>query len=252
MEIASFVKSNIPEVEIGIISISVDYGLPLTQKGKEQIYRELLKDISELKPKGIGISCTAISQAEEAIHLCELIKDYDPNIFIFLGGYFPTIYYEEILSRTSVVDLIVIGEGELPALKIIELLERGEDPINKDIPNLAWKKDGQIQLTKLGMRFDLNKKAPLNLELLKYPKSYDILPYAFSRGCPYHCNFCMEEFIRPFRNEVPFEIVRKDLMNLSHQSNAHTLLVSDALFKSFDLFFVVCWHLGLNRQVIVH
>ena len=236
MEIASFVKSNIPEVEIGIISISVDYGLPLTQKGKEQIYRELLKDISELKPKGIGISCTAISQAEEAIHLCELIKDYDPNIFIFLGGYFPTIYYEEILSRTSVVDLIVIGEGELPALKIIELLERGEDPINKDIPNLAWKKDGQIQLTKLGMRFDLNKKAPLNLELLKYPKSYDILPYAFSRGCPYHCNFCMEEFIRPFRNEVPFEIVRKDLMNLSHQSNAHTLLVSDALFKSFDLF----------------
>ena len=236
MEIASFVKSNIPEVEIGIISISVDYGLPLTQKGKEQIYRKLLKDISELKPKGIGISCTAISQAEEAIHLCELIKDYDPNIFIFLGGYFPTIYYEEILSRTSVVDLIVIGEGELPALQIIELLERGENPINEDIPNLAWKKDGQIYLTKKSERFDLKKKALLNLELLRYPKAYDILPYAFSRGCPYHCNFCMEEFIRPVRKEVPFEIVRRDLTNLSHQSNTHTLLVSDALFKSFDLF----------------
>jgi hypothetical protein len=30
MEIASFVKFNMPEVEIGIISITVDYGLPLT------------------------------------------------------------------------------------------------------------------------------------------------------------------------------------------------------------------------------
>ncbi|MCK4825619.1 cobalamin-dependent protein, partial [bacterium] len=236
MEIASFVKFNIPELEIGIISIPVDYGLPLTKEGKEQIYRELLKDISEIKPKGIGISCTAIAQAEEALHLCELIKEYDPNIFIFLGGYFPTIYYEEILSRTSAVDLIVIGEGELPALKIIELLERGENPINKDIPNLAWKEDGHIHLTKRGVRFDLTKKALINLELLRYPREYDILPYAFSRGCPYHCNFCMEEFIRPFRNEVPSEIVHKDLVNLSLQSNTHTLMISDALFKSFDLF----------------
>jgi hypothetical protein len=236
MEIASFVKYNIPEVEIGIISISVDYGLPLTKKGKEQIYQELLKDMSEIKPNGVGISCTAIAQAEEAIHLCDLIKEYDPNIFIFLGGYFPTIYYEEIFSRTSAVDLIVIGEGEVPALKIIELLERGENPINENIPNLAWKKDGYIHLTKKGVRFDLKKKAILNLELLRYPRAYDILPYAFSRGCSYHCNFCLEEFIRPVRKEVPPEIIRNDLTNLSLKSNTRTLLISDALFKSFDLF----------------
>ena len=236
MEIASFVKSNIPQIEIGIISISVDYGLPLTQEGKEQVYGELLKDISEIKPNGIGISCTAIAQAEESIHLCELIKEYDPNIFIFLGGYFPTIYYEEIFLRTSAVDLIVIGEGEVSTLKIVELLERGENPINENVPNLAWKKDGQILLTKKGMRFDLTKKAVLNLELLRYPREYDILPYAFSRGCPYHCNFCMEEFIRPLRKEVPPEIVHKDLVNLSLQSNTHNLMISDALFKSFHLF----------------
>ncbi|HUU41463.1 MAG TPA: cobalamin-dependent protein [Desulfatiglandales bacterium] len=236
MEIASFVKFNIPEVEIGIISMPMDYGLPLTKKGKKQIYQEFLKEISEIKPKGIGISCTAISQAEELIYLCELIKEHNPSIFIFLGGYFPTIYYEEVFSRTSAVDLIVTGEGEIPALKIIELLERGENPINEDIPNLAWKKDGKIHLTKKGVRFDLKKKALLNLELLRYPKAYDILPYAFSRGCPYHCNFCMEEYIRPIRKEVPSEIIHRDLTNLSLQSNTHTLLVSDALFKSFDLF----------------
>jgi len=236
LEIASFVKFNIPEIEIGIISLPGDYGLPLTQEGKEQIYRKFLEEISEIKPKGIGISCTAIAQAEEAIHLCELIKEHDPSIFIFLGGYFPTIYYEEILSRTSAVDLIVIGEGEIPALRVIELLERGKNPINEDIPNLAWKKDGQIHLTKKGERFDLNKKALLDLGLLRHPRAYDILPYAFSRGCPYHCNFCMEELIRPVRKEVPPGIVRSDLANLALQNNTHTLLISDALFKSYDFF----------------
>ena len=236
MEIASFVKFNIPEIEIEIISIPVDYGLPLTQEGKEQIYRELLRDISEIKPKGIGISCTAIAQAEEVIYLCELIKQHDPNIFIFLGGYFPTIYYEEIFSRTSAVDLIVIGEGEIPALHIIELLEKGKDPRKDDIPNLVWKDDGHIHLSKENVRFNLNEKALLNLELLRYARAYDFLPYAFSRGCPYQCNFCMEEFVRPVRKEVSPEIVRSDLTNLSLQSNAHTLLISDALFRSFDFF----------------
>ncbi|MDY7038638.1 MAG: cobalamin-dependent protein, partial [Thermodesulfobacteriota bacterium] len=196
-----------PQVEIGIISMPVDYGLPLTLEGKDGIYQSLMKDISEMKPKGIGISCTAIAQALEVIHLCECIKEYDPDIFVFLGGYFPTIYYEEIFSRTSAVDLIVVGEGEVAALKIIEMIEKGKDPKNKDIPNLIWKKDGQIQLSKKKVRFDLNKKALLNMDLLRHPSAYDILPYAFSRGCPYHCNFCMEEFIRPIRAEVPFDIV---------------------------------------------
>ena len=236
MEIGSFVKSNIPEVEIGIISMPVDYGLPLSSEGKTQIYQKFIQDLSVMKPKGIGISCTAISQAEEVIYLCECIKEYDPDIFIFLGGYFPTIYYEEIFYRTSAVDLIVVGEGEVAALKIIELMEKGKDPRDKDIPNLAWKKDGHIHLSKKSVRFDLNKKAFLNLDLLRHPRAYDILPYAFSRGCPYHCNFCMEEFIRPIRAEVPFDLVRKDLTNLLHQSNTHTLMTSDALFKSFDLF----------------
>jgi hypothetical protein len=46
----------------------------------------------------------------------------------------------------------------------------------------------------------------------------------------------MEEFIRPQRKEVPSRIIHQDLMNLSKQSDTPTLLISDALFKSFDIF----------------
>ncbi len=156
----ALLNTNLPDIDIEIISIPIDYGLPLTQEGKEEIYRKLLQDISDLKPKGIGISCTAIAQAEEVIHLCELIKASDPDIFIFLGGYFPTIYYEEIFSRTSAVDLIVVGEGEIPALKIVQLLEKGKNPLDEDIPNLAWKKDRKIHKTQKGPKIRSRAKGP--------------------------------------------------------------------------------------------
>jgi radical SAM superfamily enzyme YgiQ (UPF0313 family) len=236
MEIASFVKFNLPDVEIKVISIPMDYGLPLSKNGKEQIYRQFIKDLSRLKPKGIGISCTAISQAEEVIDLCNRIKAYDSDMFIFLGGYFPTIYYEEIFSRTSAIDLIVLGEGENISLKIAESLNNDENPINLDLPGLAWETNGKIYLTRKPAQFDLNKKAALNPGLLLNSGTYDILPYAFSRGCPYKCNFCMEEHMRPYRKTVPSEIVREDMENLLHQNTIRSLLISDALFKSFDLF----------------
>ena len=236
LEISSFIKINRPDIDIKVISVPMDYGVPLNKEGKAQIFREFFKDLAKIKPKGIGISCTAISQAEEVVEICNLIKRLDPDIFVFLGGYFPTIYYEEIFSKTTAVDVIVLGEGEESALRIVELLHAGKNPINENIPNTAWKKDGQTCLSRRGKRFDLARKALLNLELLMHPGEYDILPYAFSRGCAYGCNFCMEEFIRPHRKKVPFEIIHKDLKNLADKINAHTLLISDALFKSFDLF----------------
>jgi pyruvate-formate lyase-activating enzyme len=235
VEIAAFVKSKLPKVDIRIISMPMDYGLPLSREGRDKIYQELLEDISEMKPRGIGISCTAVSQAEEVINLCNLIKIHDPDIFIFLGGYFPTLYYEEILARTSAVDLIVMGDGELPALRIIELLEDGENPRKEHIPRLVWKEDGQIRITNRGERFDLNMKACPDLSLLAHPRAYDIALYSFSRGCSFACNFCMESYIRPSRREVPANIVQRDLTALSRQSQARTLLISDALFQSFHL-----------------
>lgn len=236
LEIASFAKQNHPGLEIEIISVPVDYGLPLNSTGKEEIYKKLLDDIFSRKPTGVGISCTAIAQAEEVIHLCERIKSVDPDVFVFIGGYFPTIYHEEIFSRTSAIDAVVRGEGEIPALQLIQALENNRRPGLSQIPGMVWKKNGLINQSRAPVRFNLRGKAPLNLDLLKHPGEYDILPYAFSRGCPYQCNFCMEDYIRPYRRQVPPEIVKRDLQALIARSNTHTLLVSDALFKSFDLF----------------
>ena len=53
MEVASYVKFNLPDVEIKVISIPMDYGLPLNKNGKKQIEKEFLEDLSKIIPKGM-------------------------------------------------------------------------------------------------------------------------------------------------------------------------------------------------------
>jgi hypothetical protein len=246
LEIASFVKAHRPAIDIEIRSLAMDYGLPISKTGKAFVYRQLALDIARLRPTGVGISCTAIAQAAETIELCEQIKAWRPEAYTFIGGYFPSIYHEELLAQSRAIDLVVIGEGEVPALEIIDCLERGEDPKKNDIAGLAWRDEGQIHMTAPWKRFSMQKKAPLDLGLLASPEAFQILPYSFSRGCPYRCSFCMEDVLRPQRKTVPREIVRQDLVNMGNWSTASTILVSDALFKSFDFFPLLR---KLHRQV---
>lgn len=236
MEIAGFVQANEPDQEIRIISLPADYGLPLSRQGKHQIYDELMSDLVQLNPKGVGISCTAISQARETVELCERIKATRPDIVTFLGGYFPTIYYEEIFSMTSSVDVIVTGEGEPACLELIRAIQKDADLEALEAPNLLKKGNRGIRRSTIGARFDLKQKAPLQPELIQSWDAYDILPYAFSRGCHFRCNFCMEDYIRPDRKTVPVDMIKKDLRTLLAYSTSRTLLISDALFKSYDLF----------------
>lgn len=236
LEIGSFVNANMPGADIRIISLPVDYGLPLTPRGKADIHTEFIGDLSRLKPQAVGISCTAISQAEGVIELCELIKAAHPDGYVFLGGYFPTLYYREVFERTQAVDFIIRGEGELPFLKAAGYLSQGRRIELNGIPGCVWKTNGELTVNEPGKGFDLKLKSPLSLELLRYPRAYDILPYAFSRGCPYQCNFCMEEFMRPIRREVPIGMVERDLRNLLTHASTRRLLISDALFRSFDIF----------------
>lgn len=235
LEIASFVKMRDPGIDIRIISIPMDFGLPLNSAGKERIYREVLDELSRMEPDAVGISCTAISQAEETIHLSECIKKQLDSPLVFLGGYLPTLYPEEFFSRTSAVDLIVVGEGEMPTLAICRSLAAGNSPNIHTIPGIVWSRNGRLQRTSRAPRFDLRQKAVLNPALLKNPGAYDILPYAFSRGCPYRCSFCMEDHVRPRRMEVPVEIVKADLGRLMRLGGSRCVLAADALFESFHL-----------------
>lgn len=235
MEIASYAISHNPDLDIRLISIPMDLGLPINGNGIKWVYGRLLEEIAQHKPVGIGISCTAISQARETIRLCEKIKKHYPQIFLFVGGYFATLYYEEMLLKTEAIDLIIQGEGERSALEIMTRIEQNKPPLKPEIPNLIWRQNNKLMITRKDHRFDLDRKPLLNVDLLKHPTSYTILPYAFSRGCHQGCRFCMEKFMRPKRVAVPHTTIVRDLQNLISSCDSTHVIAADAMFESYDL-----------------
>lgn len=156
----------------------------------------ILKDIEEIKPDIVGISCLTPS-APITFSLAKEIKNYNKNIKVVLGNLHASIFAEDILKNEN-VDFIVHNEGEISFLNLVLSLQNKKN--FSEIKGISYKDNGNI--------FH-NPSQPLieKLDELPFPawhlfphKSYGFLPFVDiykpglsilgSRGCPYRCTFC--------------------------------------------------------------
>ena len=68
-----------------------------------------------------------------------------PSSFVFVGGYLPTLSYEQVLNSISGLDCCVIGEGELTCKELMECICHGRDWRN--VPGIAYKEGNEIVKT---------------------------------------------------------------------------------------------------------
>jgi radical SAM superfamily enzyme YgiQ (UPF0313 family) len=139
--------------------------------------------------------------------LTERIRAVGIKTPIVWGGTHPTVAPDESLE---VADLICVGEGEEPLLRLIERLEENRDP--KDLPSFGFRGGGPFGNTQTFR----NPVRPLDHDLDDIPfPDYDLethwvadkdglaparpdnlrgalhtLRVLTSRGCPYKCTFC--------------------------------------------------------------
>ena len=111
--------------------------------------------------------------------IAEYFQTNFPTSIIIFGGAHASACPETFNYFNSPIDYIIIGEGEVALYEIIrDLYKKQKNPkiiIGKPVPNLD----------------DL---PPLELSLLdRYIKFFSSLQISLSRGCPYNCNFCMEQ-----------------------------------------------------------
>lgn len=110
-----------------------------------------------------------------------------------IGGVHPSALPEYVL-REDCFDMVCVGEGEYAMLELAGRMEEGRD--FSDIKNLWVKSNGKI------IR---NPERPLveDLDSLPFPDKelfykrgafYRSVQVAASRGCPYHCSFCVNSF----------------------------------------------------------
>lgn len=150
---------------------------------------DILRHIYDQQAQVIGFSCY-IWNITMIWHLIGLIRQVMPEVRIFAGG--PEVSYtaRQILEEHKEIDYIVQGEGEEAVPALLQCLAAGRSAA--PIPGVMGREEGRLcGMEGLAEVRDLNS--------LDFPYegedfsglAHKIIYYETSRGCPFHCQYCL-------------------------------------------------------------
>lgn len=151
--------------------------------------KDVVPELKKENPDVVGLSITHTSDIIPALSLARLIKNYDNDIHICLGGATITEIAYRVQKNPALwqyFDSIVLGPGEVVFSQLIENLESNKDLSN--VPNLILKKNGEIKKSSKVFEFDINKAVTPEYDRVR-PQS--VLPLETASGCYWgKCIFC--------------------------------------------------------------
>jgi anaerobic magnesium-protoporphyrin IX monomethyl ester cyclase len=182
----------------------------------------------------IGISVCSECQILTALLLAEKIKKRDKRPIV-LGGPYVTHYASLFLNQHNFIDYAVIGDGEIPLLKLLHSIG-GEETL-ENVPSLCYRDKSQWVFNKIKTH-DLENQTcadydGLPLEIYRTYRNDKrlIIPYNLSRGCTNNCKFCT----RPnFEGQWQLKSVKKavaEISLLSKKYHTDSFLFTDANFN---------------------
>ncbi|HEY1270316.1 MAG TPA: radical SAM protein [Candidatus Binatia bacterium] len=153
-------------------------------------FDEIEADLAALNADVVGISSLFTPYYREALEVARRVKRRS-TAPVILGGSHASAAPESLLASRA-VDYVVRGEGERPFVEFLQFL-LGRKPVEA-VPNLAYKKDGEIVFNPIEDNFpiddlpfpDLGDFAPEHYRLGAKPLTFVIT----SRSCPHRCSFC--------------------------------------------------------------
>lgn len=161
---------------------------------------DILQGIVEEKPDFIGFSCYIwnIDMVKKLIRECKKLL---PDALLWLGGPQAEAGAEQLLQEYPQIDGVMYGEGEktLPNLlrfffEIHTFRKSGTTAKFKelkDIPGIIFHTQDGILKTSPAKPVNLDKLVfPYDEEVLEQTRG-KILYYESSRGCPFHCSYCL-------------------------------------------------------------
>ena len=155
----------------------------------------------------------------KALKISDAINKSNQRPFYVVGGHGPSPDPEYFIKKLN-CDAVVIGEGEVTILDLIDHLEH-KKPLN-DVLGIAYR-DGKniVKTSDRPLVEDIDslmmpayhKFNILHYRLLRMPncsKTDFIMPLLSGRGCTFKCNFCyrMDKGFRPRSNEAIIEEIK--------------------------------------------
>jgi radical SAM superfamily enzyme YgiQ (UPF0313 family) len=198
-----------------------------------EYFREVtLPKIEALRPDVVGLSVTFTSQLIPAVSLSSMIKRWNPDVHVTVGGGLIAYVGPKLLHRPDLfdtIDTLVRLEGERPLGEICHAVEKGAGQRGlAKIPNIFYRDEtGAVRRTE--------EIAPLSIDALPTPSfeglpldlyfSPDfVIPLAITRGCYWgKCVFCtLYKVIGPGYRGRSIERVVEDIQALKERWESRT------------------------------
>jgi anaerobic magnesium-protoporphyrin IX monomethyl ester cyclase len=151
----------------------------------------IIHELLLFKPDVIGISQWTHNR-HHSVELATLCRKALPDSFIVMGGGHATFCYEDLLTESSPVDIVVRGEAETTLLEIVAAL--CSKSAWQNIPGIAFRFNGEIMVTPPRKNIDNLDQLPVPARYLDISVGVDLESQSefivTTRGCPSTCFFC--------------------------------------------------------------
>lgn len=182
--------------------------LILDYENKKFFKGRLIKRINDFQPDFICFSVMTDDYAW-ACKISRFIKE-NYNIPIIFGGIHITSCPEEVINK-EFIDYVVLGEGDEA---IVELVE---NPEKTNIKNVWFKKNSKITKNPSRNLIENLNQLPFPDRMLFHkeaPYLKDIYHCMTSRGCPFNCSYCFNNFMRKFYKNKGVWLRRRSVENV--------------------------------------
>lgn len=160
---------------------------------------EIASQIRRFQPQVVGFGVTFGAQLPRLVSLARWVKAIHPEIFVVCGGNLPTAAPLEALNIPD-VDAVLLGEGEVNFLRMIQSFENGEGLEGCD--GIAYRsRAGSPVIQPAARQFAELDFLPIPAyDLLPMKKYFKIMgerftPLIVSRGCDADCATCSSRAI---------------------------------------------------------
>jgi anaerobic magnesium-protoporphyrin IX monomethyl ester cyclase len=192
----------------------------------------LLAQLRNFGPDVVGLSAMTF-QYDSAVKVARIVREWNPEAHIVLGGYHASLLYEEVgvSPEANLFDFLVRGEGELTFDRLIQALRKGSQDFS-GIPGLSIRVNGEFNHNPPGPLADLESlKAPNRSARVHTDFTYFGFPFdcvETSRGCTMSCRFCSirEMYGRRFR-KFPLQKVITEVDEIRRAGGTGVFFVDD-------------------------
>ncbi len=221
------------DIPYELIDMQMDFGIGTTPEVERIVCQRVARYLFDQADDISWIGISQLANGTSGVVLAEEIHKILPDVPIVFGGYFASGIYQRLLEEYPFVTAVVRGDGEMAALQISRSLDQGCSFFSEQIPNLAWRENGTIRTASF-RPVALNDLPIMDFRPLRNLAAYQVIGVMTSWGCPYRCNYCLENCMRPYAAHDPAWVDRQ-LSHLEAVSSSKWFIIIDPIF-------------GLNRE----